>query len=190
MFELTKDIKIAIQKGDRKAILELYHSTFQVLMGNAVRYSNDQEKQMQIVNNSFLKIVTNIDQFKVGTAYFSWAKQIVHREIIDDFRRDKKYNEFFQLREAYYDTDFETDIEADSHKDIDEEGLLRILETLPAATKLVFNLFAIDEYSYKEIAEELAISYETVKWHIKDARKKLKEQIVKQRTLKKTSGWK
>lgn len=190
LFELTKDIKIAIQKGDRKTILELYHHTFNVLMGNAVRYSNDQEKQMQIVNNSFLKIVSNIEQFKIGTAYFSWAKQIVHREIIDDFRKDKKYNTLFQLRETYYDSDFQAEIDTDYHQEFNEKELLEVLETLPPATKLVFNLFAIDEYSYKEIAEELSISYETVKWHIKDARKKLKQQISKYRTLKKTSGWK
>jgi RNA polymerase sigma-70 factor (ECF subfamily) len=54
---------------------------------------------------------------------------------------------------------------------------------LPKATKLVFNLFAIDGYSHKEIAEQLEISTNTSKWHVKEARKKLKEQILKKQNL-------
>ena len=54
---------------------------------------------------------------------------------------------------------------------------------LPKATKLVFNLFAIDGYSHKEIAQQLNISANTSKWHVKEARKKLKEQILKKQVL-------
>ncbi|MNY63341.1 RNA polymerase sigma factor [compost metagenome] len=55
--------------------------------------------------------------------------------------------------------------------------LQQLLDTLPPATKMVFNLYAIDGYSSKEIMEEFQISYETVKWHIKEARKRLKAQL-------------
>ena len=54
----------------------------------------------------------------------------------------------------------------------------KCLNVLPPATKLVFNLYAIEGYKAKEIVEELNISYETVKWHIKQARKKLKSLII------------
>lgn len=106
MFNLDINTIKAIQDGDRKTILELYHNTFKLLMGNAVRYSNDEEKQMQIVNNSFLKIILNIESFEIGSAYFSWAKRIVHREIIDDFRKSKRYNELFLLVDDYNDNHF------------------------------------------------------------------------------------
>ena len=187
MFKLDDNKIKAIQDGDRKAVLELYHNTFQLLMGNAVRYSNDQEKQMQIVNNTFIKIVTNIAQFEVGTAYFSWAKQIVHREIIDDFRRSKRYTELFLLIDDFTDNNL-TD-EGEQNEDFFEENELQsMLDTLPPATKMVFNLFAIDDYSYQDIAEELDISYETVKWHLKEARKKLKKEISGNKINQKISG--
>jgi hypothetical protein len=70
-------------------------------MGNAVRYTNDQESQMQIVNNAFMKSISGLDRFQSGTAYFSWAKQIVRREIIVDFRKNKRYKELFQYRNDY-----------------------------------------------------------------------------------------
>ena len=184
MFELTKNIQKAVHKGNRKVILELYNTTFQVLMGNAVRYSNDKEKQMQIVNNAFMKIVSNINQYKIGTTYFSWAKQIVNREIIDDFRKSKKYNQVFKLQGDYQENQLEVDSYSVTNHGFQPEHLQKMLNQLPPATKLVFNLFAIDEYSYKDIAEELDISYETVKWHMKEARKQLRQEIKEVKHLK------
>jgi len=171
---LTVDEKLitAIQNGDRKTILDLYKHTFNVLMGSAVRYKNNQEDQMSIVNNAFMKIISSIEQFKPGTAYFSWAKTIVQREIIDSYRKDKKYHEFFKQDAEIADTHF--DVQPDIDDAIEAEELQKLLDQLPPATKLVFNLYAIDGYETKEIVETLDISYETVKWHIKEARKKLK----------------
>ncbi|WP_341907889.1 sigma-70 family RNA polymerase sigma factor [Fluviicola taffensis] len=175
MFELNHDSINAIKKGDRKVTLDLYRYTFQVLMGNAVRYSNDQEKQMEIVNNAFMKIVANIDQFQLGTAYFSWAKQIVKREIIDDFRKNKRYKELFSYEDDYKNDSLVSEPEIDTT--FQAEELQQLLDCLPPATKMVFNLYAIDGYTSKEIMDELQISYETVKWHIKEARKRLKSVL-------------
>ena len=69
-------------------------------------------------------------------------------------------------------------VDPDVYESIDNESALQMLNVLPPATKLVFNLYAIEGYKSKEIVEELNISYETVKWHIKQARKKLKSLIV------------
>jgi len=84
--EITEGIIKEVESGNRKIVLDLYHHSFNVLMSSAVRYKNNKEDQMEIVNNAFMKIVTNIDKYKPGTAYFSWIKTIVQREIIDDFR--------------------------------------------------------------------------------------------------------
>jgi DNA-directed RNA polymerase specialized sigma24 family protein len=70
---ITAEIIDLIRKGDRRTTLGLYQHTFNVLMGNAVRYKRNQEEQMEIVNNAFMKIITNIDRFEPGRAYFSWA---------------------------------------------------------------------------------------------------------------------
>jgi RNA polymerase sigma factor (sigma-70 family) len=73
--------------------------------------------------------------------------------------------------------------EIDQYSEIDDnieaEELKKMLDILAPATRLVFNLYAIDGYSAKEITEELEISYETVKWHIKEARKKLRSALLK-----------
>ena len=66
---------------------------------------------------------------------------------------------------------------------MDCEAAFEILNVLPPATKLVFNLYAIEGYKTKEIVDELNISYETVKWHIKQARKKLKIVLVENKIM-------
>ena len=174
--EVTEDIIREVEKGNRKITLDLYHYSFNVLMSSAVRYKNHKEDQMEIVNNAFVKIVTNINSYKPGTAYFSWIKTIVQREIIDDFRKNKKYKELFKISDS--DTVQESVVEPEVYESMDSESALQMLNVLPPATKLVFNLYAIEGYKSKEIVEELNISYETVKWHIKQARKKLKSLII------------
>ena len=148
-------------------------------MSAAVRYKNNDEDRMTIVNNSFMKVVQNIEKFQVGTAYFSWAKRIVNNEIIDEFRRNKKYQALFDFENETQDSSQEVYAEADY--ETEEELLQSMLDKLPPATKLVFNLYAIDGYTNKEICEKLNIGYETVKWHIKEARKRLKLMLEKQK---------
>lgn len=147
-------------------------------MSAAVRYKNNEEDRMSIVNNSFLKVIQNIEKYKVGTAYFSWVKRIVHNEIIDEFRRNKKYQELFDFENE--ESGSEEEVYAEADYKVEEESLQNMMEQLPPATKLVFNLYAIDGYTNKEICERLNISYETVKWHIKEARKRLRKLLEEQ----------
>ena len=173
--EVTQEVIREIAAGDRKVILKLYHYSFNVLMGTAVRYKDHKEDQMEIVNNAFMKIVTKIESYTPGTAYFSWVKTIVQREIIDDFRKNKRYKALFKMSGE---TIFEGSVEPEVYNHIDNDELMKTLNVLPPATKLVFNLYGIEGYSSKEIMKELDISYETVKWHIKEARKRLKKLII------------
>src|SRR5690554_2744895 len=188
VLEINKSIVKKIKKNNRKVTLDLYHYSFNLLMSIAVRYHKNEEEQMEIVNTSFMKIVVSIDQFKIGSSYFSWAKKITQNVVIDEFRKTKNYKVLFKLTEndqylesetnnSFQESSFDINIDAFAAEEIE-----LILSQLPPASKITFNLFAIEGYSYKEIAEELDIGYETVKWHIKESRKKL-QSILKYNTL-------
>jgi RNA polymerase sigma factor (sigma-70 family) len=164
---IDSEIVTKIQEQDRKVVLALYQHTFNVLMSAAVRYKNNREDQMDIV--------TGIHHYKVGTAYFSWAKQIVSNTIIDDFRKNKNYKALFEIDSEVYNYE-EADV-SDIDEQIEAEAVQAMLDTLPPATKMVFNLYAIEGYSSKEICKDLDIGYETVKWHIKEARKRLRKLV-------------
>lgn len=98
--------------------------------------------------------------------------------IIDEYRRAKKNAHVITIEEiaSLGHLDAVVDMN-DATKKFNERDLLRMLENLPTVSKQVFNLFAIDGYPHKEIAEMLNMSEGTSKWHVSFARKKLREMI-------------
>lgn len=161
--------------GERKAQLELYRLCFGTLTGVARRYKKNDEDIQTLVNNAFIKIVTGLDRYQEKSSFYGWVKRIVMNEVIDDYRRNKNYYSFFN-----HDKQFEKNETADAPETdeiVGTEELLAMINTLPRATRLVFNLFAIDGYSHKEICDQLGIGEETTKWHMKEARKKLRNML-------------
>ena len=159
--------------GDRRAQMALYELCYPVLINVARRYYQNQEDQMTIVNNAFVKVIQFLDTYKKGR-FLSWVKQIIANEIIDEYRRNKRYNELYRFDAPVEERgapDFQTD-QLFSH-----EQLQMMLLSLSEPARLVFNLFAIEGYSHKEIAQMLGVTEETSKWHTKMARKKLRELI-------------
>ena len=177
--ELNKKNIKAIKKNDRRVILQLYNFTFNKLMSVAVRYFVNEEDRVTIVNNSFMKIIDNIDKFTIGTYYFSWVNRITYNEIVNFHRKEKKYKSVFNFET--YDVAINTysDDNIEDNSWIDEAELLALVLKLPKSTRIVFDMYAIEGgYKYKDIAECLDVSVETVKWHLKQARKSLKAEII------------
>ena len=172
-------IKKLIQQ-DRRAQLELYKKSFGILMSVAYRYKNNEEDAKALSITSFLKVLTNIESYKPNIPFNAWIRRIAINTAIDDFRKNSKHNlieysDEISSNQNYTLNEYDLEIKA--------EELNNMILNLPKATKLVFNLFAIDGYSHKEIAQQLNISANTSKWHVKEARKKLKEQILKKQVL-------
>jgi len=176
--EITKELVNAIKKSNRRETLLLYQYTYNKLMSVAVRFFVNEEDRMTIVNNSFLKIIKNIENFKIGNSYFSWVTKIVHHEIIDTYRKNKKYKSMFSINE--FNENIEDTNDSKFEGNLTETELLNMVNQLPKASKIVFNMYTIDGgYTYKDIAEILNVSVETVKWHLKNARKELKLMILR-----------
>lgn len=163
-------------KQDRKAEYELYKLTYSYLMGICMRYSRDKDSASESLNMGFLKILKNLSTYKPEIPFKSWIRRVMVNTLIDEYRKNKREREKVTYVEEYYDSsDFSDVNEALSR--INYNQLLVQINLLPEATKKVFNLFAIDGYSHKEIGEMLMISEGTSKWHLNSARQKLKEYI-------------
>lgn len=163
-------------KQDRKAEYELYKLTYSYLMGICMRYSKDKDSASESLNMGFLKILKNLTTYKPEIPFKSWIRRVMVNTLIDEYRKNKREREKVTYVEEYYDSsDFSEVNEALSR--INYNQLLVQINLLPEATKKVFNLFAIDGYSHKEIGEMLMISEGTSKWHLNAARQKLKEYI-------------
>jgi RNA polymerase sigma factor (sigma-70 family) len=173
--KLTSDDIQRIRQQDERFILKLYNDSFPLMMSVAVRYKNNREDQLTAVHNSFMKMLRYIDQFRLNSSFEAWVLRIVRNELIDEFRKANK-------RSALQFTELKMDI-PDQHFELEHlentapTQLLQLLNELPPASKIVFNLYAIDDYSIKQISEALEISIETVKWHLKTSRKTLRARI-------------
>lgn len=181
MLKVSEELIREVIKQERKAQLELYRLCFNVLMSVAYRYKKNKEDAAELVNSSFLKILLNIKKYNKKVPFEAWIRRITINEVIDDYRKHKKRNELFVDTENIEVNNSETYNEVDH--DIEAEELNNMLLKLPSATRTVFSLIAIDGYSHKEITEQLNISLETSKWHMKEARKRLKIMLT-QKTQK------
>jgi RNA polymerase sigma-70 factor (ECF subfamily) len=173
--KLSKEDIQSIQQQDERYILKLYNNSFPLMMSVAVRYKNNREDQLTAVHNSFMKMLRYIDQFRLNSSFEAWILRILRNELIDDFRRTNKQSnlKFTELNADIPDQHFELEYLENAAP----TQLLQLLNELPPASKIVFNLYAIDDYSIKQISEALEISTETVKWHLKTSRKTLRARI-------------
>lgn len=176
----TEEILIqACRKGDRKAQLRLYDHCYAQMMSICIRYCKDHHEAGDRLNLAFLKVLQHLDQFETGGSFRAWVGRITLHTLIDEFRKQKRH---------YAETVYNGHEPADEHwmsggqsartaETIDVERVMEIINRLPAVTREVFNLFAIDGYAHKEIAEMLGISENTSKWHVHDARRRIREVL-------------
>ena len=166
----------ACKQGDRKAQHELYQKYYPMLMAVCRRYHNNDSDAALVLNASFLKIFKNIGNYqnnKTGS-FLAWAKRITVNTLIDEYRSKRKEKEIFEYKSN--DDLPEYTIQEESFNpqlELTEEMLLNMIQQLPEGNQLVFNLFAMEGYSHKEISKMCNFSEGTSKWHLSAARKKL-----------------
>lgn len=176
--ELLKLINLCI-KQDRKAESALYKFCFTKLMPVCYKYYQSKDDIVEQVNKAFFKILSNLQHFDTDKSFEAWIKTIMVNTIIDEFRVNNKKNALF-IDKSSEDVDitfhpFDLN-EAEARLTADDINMH--IQQLPESSKLVFNLFAIEGYNHKEIAEKLGISEGTSKWHVNNARTILKRKLV------------
>lgn len=164
--------------NQRKAQFVLYKQCYSVLLSVCLRYERNKEDAEFLLNQGFLKIITKLKTFKGDRPFEAWARRIMINTIIDNYRKTSKDKSIIQFKDIQNDGTENEWIEYNAADlDFDAEELQKMIQTLPTESRKVFNLYAIDGYSHREIAEMLEISDGTSKWHVSFARKKLRELI-------------
>jgi len=153
----------------------LYRKYFPKMMQMCIRYTSDQDKAMQICNDGFLKVFKNISQYQSKGSFEGWIRRIVFHSLSDFFKSEKKYMHFMVFEEK------EKATQQNALDQIYYDDLLKMINELPNASARVFRLYAIEGFKHREIADTLNISVGTSKWHLAEARKIMKQLIVKYR---------
>lgn len=137
------------------------------------RYIKDEEEALDVVNQGFVKVFQKIDQYHFGNSFEGWCKRIIINTALDHLRSTKRYRDLFS-----FDTILPShQVFNDGVNSLSIKELMSLIDTISPISKLVFNMFAIDGYSHKEISEELGISVGTSKWHLSSARKQIQAKL-------------
>ncbi len=160
--------------NDRRSQELLYRRYFDLAMRIVRRYTNDQETQLHILNEGFLRIFTKISNYKGTGSFEGWMSKLVFHEVSNHFRKKQSNFKFIEV-----DSHHANAVHNDGLHSLEYEDLELELKALPEASQKVFMLFAIEGYSHKEISKKLDISEGTSKWHVSNARTILKKRLGK-----------
>ncbi len=141
------------------------------MFGVCRRYIKNEQDAEDVMINGFFKVFTKIEQFNDKGSFEGWIRRIMVNESLMFLR---KYN--MNLSIEIHENQAVTEMEPDTA--IREEDILKLLDLLPIGYRTVFNLYVIEGYAHKEIAEKLGISINTSKSQLIKARKKLQQLIL------------
>jgi RNA polymerase sigma-70 factor (ECF subfamily) len=151
-------------------LFDLYSSKMYAV---CYRYVKNPMEAEDILVTAFTKIFERINQYKGDGSFEGWIRRVMVNEALTFIRKS---------RNMYLETDLD---QADREPNYDQlsdqleaEDLLRMIQELPAGYRLVFNMYAIDGYSHKEIADQLGISENTSKSQLSRARTYLQKLLI------------
>lgn len=180
---ISKEILDGCQQNNRHCQKMLYEQYYPFLLGICYRYVQDVNDARFLVNEGFFKILTRLDKYDRHIPFEVWIRRVMVNTVIDHFRKNAKRKHLVALQEDDGYLQLPGDMNY-AETEVEAEYLQQMLLQVPEVSRRVFNLFAIDGYSHKEIAELMQISEGTSKWHVSSARQVLRG-LLKQ-YLKKT----
>jgi len=161
---------LACHRRDAAAQRRLYEQYFAFARSIALHYGSNLSETEEIVQDAFLKLFIRLDQAPFTGDFKKWFRRIIVNAGIDHCCSNRRHRRLVgQLLMTQ-----EPTVRNEADAQLANEDLFGLLQLLPPAYRLAYNLHVIEGYSHPEIAEHLGISEGTSKSNLSKARKKLK----------------
>ena len=173
----TTELQELIQgciRNERSAQEKMYKLFYPRMMSLVRRYIDQEMQAEEVLNNGFLRAFQKVEQYTFQGSFEGWLRKIVFHAVSDYVKQNVKYNEKIVLVEK------DQYVHKDHADKLYYNELLEMVQTLPGATRAVFNMYVMEGFSHKEIGKNLGISEGTSKWHLSEGRRILKEKIERQ----------
>jgi RNA polymerase sigma factor (sigma-70 family) len=161
--------------NDHKAFEVLYKRYYRVLLGIALRYAGNLSEAEDVLQDSFIKVFHSIGSYSGKGSFEGWLKRIVQNTAINSYRSRIKFDLYVDL------SDQEDKISDDGlsavFEKLNTKDAIGLLNSMPEGYRLVINLYFIDGYSHKEIAEMLNITPGTSKSQLFKAKNYLRNLV-------------
>lgn len=156
-------------QNDRLSQEQLYRRYFDTMLKFVLRYTEDREEALEILNYGFLRVFKKLHLFSFQGSLEGWIRKLVFHSIADHFKSKSRSLHFLVMEER------DKPIQDHTIEKIYAEDILKMVDYLPPTTQEVFRLYALEGYTHVEIADQLKMSVGTSKWHLSEARRRLKE---------------
>jgi len=165
----------ACRKGDRKAQKKLYDALAPKMFAVCIRYMGQRDAAEDVLQEGFVTLFTKLDSYSGEGSFEGWARKIFVNTALMELRK----NDALKMSE---DLDSARDISGGTTSQLENLGyreLLGLISELPAGFRTVFNMYVIEGYSHKEIAETMGITEGTSRSQLQRARTLLQDKIKK-----------
>ncbi len=171
--------KELIQKcicGDSMAQKELYEKYSPLFFAICVRYMPSREEAEDVLVMGFTSIFTKLNTFKNEGSFEGWMKRIIINTAITTLRANNKYYEM-KDENGEIEKDRVSTSENMIYSQVNIKDILKQIQQMPTGYRTIFNLYAIEGYSYEEISSLLGINIGTVRSQLAKARKTLQKKL-------------
>jgi RNA polymerase sigma factor (sigma-70 family) len=173
--QTEEDLIKGCKRRDPKAQHAIYERYSGIMLGLCVRYVIDRSDAEDVMINGFVKALDKIDQYQGSGSFEGWLRRIMVNEALAFIRTQKNLLMAVEIEKAEKEPDYRY-----LNDNLEEADLLAMINKLPDGYRTVFNLYAIEGYSHKEIAEMMGISENTSKSQLSRARAHLQKYLVMQ----------
>ncbi|MFC2138018.1 RNA polymerase sigma factor [Bacteroidota bacterium] len=168
------DIVEGCRKKNKRAQQALFERYAPVLLGICMRYVKDKSEAEDILQEGFLKIFLNINEFAGKGSFENWMKKIIVNTAITFYHRNYKHHQNIDIDDV---SEGEVITLENPEGEYNTNELLNLINSMPQGYKVIFNLYAIEGYKHKEIAEMLKIDENTSKSQYARARKWMQNKL-------------
>ncbi len=167
-----EELVSSCKAGKPSAQKALYDRYSGIMLGLCYRYVRDEMEAEGIMVQGFVQIFKKIDQYTGNGSFEGWMKRIMVNESLQYLRKNKYLYVEVELEKAAYEVNYDR-----TEAMLSSEDIVNMIGELPIGYRTVFNMYAVEGYSHREIAESLGISENTSKSQLSRARTMLQKKI-------------
>jgi RNA polymerase sigma-70 factor (ECF subfamily) len=161
--------------GERKAQELLYKQLAPKMLGVCMRYATDRMEAEDMLQNGFVKTFSKLEDYRGKGAFEGWVRRIMVHCSIEYYRKHHKMIQVMDVTELSQ----EPSVNPSALADMSARDLMALINQLSPGYRMVFNLYAIEGYSHREIADIVGITEGASKSQLSRARTILKDLVVK-----------
>jgi RNA polymerase sigma-70 factor (ECF subfamily) len=171
----TEELIKRCKAGERKAQELLYKQYAGKMLAVCMRYATDRMEAEDMLQNGFIKVFQKMADYRGEGSFEGWVRRIMVHSSIEYYRKHHKMMQVVDMEEPGY----EIPVNPIASANLDAKDLMALIQQLSPGYRMVFNLYALEGYSHKEIAEIAGITEGASKSQLSRARTILKEKVEK-----------